>query len=308
MQAWQIHRFGGPEVLTLDEIEQPVAGHGEVLVRIAATSINPVDYKTREGSFPVVKESDLPFILGRDVAGTVEADGAGFKAGERVYAMPAFERGTYARYVVLKADEVARLPAHVDMELAGGAPLAALTAWQGLFDQGHLKAGERVLVLGAPGGVGHLAVQFAKNAGATVFATGRGKDRRFAESLGVDRFIDTEAESLDVIGKPVDLVYDLLGPKAQAEAWKVIKAGGRFVSTLQEPDAGAAGTANPGGVKTSHYMARPSGAQLEQIAQLMAEGKVRVHEQRRFSFDKLPDAHRALENEHTQGKIIVTVP
>ncbi len=308
MKAWRIHHFGGPEAMSLDDIDQPRAGDGEVLVRVAATSINPVDYKTRDGSFFVVKEKDLPFILGRDVAGTVESDACGFKAGERVYAMPAFERGTYVQYIVLKKDEISRLPDSVDLQTAGGVPLAALTAWQGLYDEGNLKSGERVLVLGAPGGVGHLAVQFAIADGATVFATGRAQDRQFVKGLGVERFIDTESETLDVIGAPVDLVYDLIGPKAQADAWKVLKSGGRFVSTLQEPDAAAAGEADPGNVKTAHYMAKPSGAQLAKVAELMASGKVKLKVQGRFSFDQLPDAQRAMENEHTQGKIIVTVP
>ena len=309
MKAWRIHGFGGAEALSLDEIERPEAGKGELLVRLASTSINPVDYKIRDGSTPFVKEADLPMILGRDVAGTVEADSGTYKAGDRVMAMPAMERGSYAQFVMVKTDEATLLPANVDMELAGGVPLAALTAWQGLFDHGSLKSGERVLVLGAPGGVGHLAVQFAKNAGATVFATGRGRDRRFIESMGADGFVDTESETLEAIGEPVDLVFDLLGPEAQADAWKVIRSGGRFVSTLKEPDpTSATGSASPKDVKTAHYMARPSGSQLERVARLISEGKVRVHEQRRFSFDKIPDAQRALESEHTQGKIIVTVP
>lgn len=303
MKAWQIHRFGGPEVLTLDDIDAPVLKGDEVLVRMVATSINPVDYKTREGEFPVVKESDLPVVLGRDVSGTIESDGHGFTKGERVYGMPAFERGTYAELVAMKPEELARVPSAMDLQLAGGVPLAALTAWQGLFDQGNLKAGERVLILGAPGGVGHFAVQFAVHSGATVVATGRAKDRQFVESLGAQRFIDTESESL-ATAEPVDLVYDLLGGKAQDDAWSVIKKQGRFVSTLQEPQSPeGSGQAD---VKTSHYMARPSGEQLERIAQLIAQGKVTVTEQRRFTFDKIPEAQKALENDHTQGKVIVT--
>lgn len=305
MKAWQITRFGGPDVLALNEIDMPPLTDDQVLVRLVATSINPVDYKTREGKFAVVKESDLPMVPGRDVAGTIESDGGRFKAGERVYGMPALGRGSYAQFIAMKPDELARVPKAMDLTLAGGVPLAALTAWQGLFDHGGLKVGERVLILGAPGGVGHFAVQFAAHAGATVLATGRAKDRQFVESLGAERFIDAGSEMLEEIGAPVDLVYDLVGAEAQADAWKVIKEGGRFVSTLLEPDASS--TANPGGVRTAHYMAQPSGDQLEQIAALIAEGRVTVTEQRRFTFDQIPAAQRALENEHTQGKIIVTV-
>ncbi len=303
MKAWQIHRFGGPEVLTLDDIEQPRTSGDEVLVRILATSINPVDYKTREGSFPPIGEDELPVVLGRDVAGRVEADSGKFMAGERVYGMPGIERGTYAHYIVMKPDELAHVPDGIDLTLAAAVPLAALTAWQGLFDEGGLQSGERVLILGAPGGVGHLAVQFAKNAGATVFATGREKDRQFLESLGAQA-IDADADLQKVIGGPVDLVYDLLGGKAQEAAWKVVADNGRFVSTLQMPDANASGKS---GVKTAHYMAKPSGDQLEQVALLMTEGKVKVIEQKRFSFAQIPEAQRWLENEHTRGKIVVTV-
>ena len=307
MKAWRIHRFGGPDVLALDDVQQPQPeGAGDaVLVRIAATSVNPVDYKTREGKFPAVGEDALPCVLGRDVAGTVETDGGGFRAGERVFGMPGTDRGSFSQFILMKSAELARLPDAVDLTLAGGVPLAALTAWQGLFDHGDLKAGERVLILGAPGGVGHFAVQFAAHVGATVYATGRAQDRQFLQDLGADHAIDTDATPLDAaVGAPVDLVYDLLGPKAQADAWQVIQPAGRFVSTLQEPDAKAAGRER---VRTARYMAEPSAEQLDRIAALLASGKVRVAEQRRFEFPRLRDALDMLENEHTQGKIIVTV-
>ena len=148
-----------------------------------------------------------------------------------------------------------------------------------------------------------MAVQFARHVGATVFATGRARDRAFLEGLGAQA-IDADADLAEAVGEPVDLVYDLLGGKAQAEAWAVVKTDGRFVSTLHNPDAANSGKRQ---VKTSQYMARPSADQLAQIVALLAEGKVKVAEQRRFGFDRLPDALGMLENEHTQGKIIVTV-
>jgi NADPH:quinone reductase-like Zn-dependent oxidoreductase len=303
MEAWQIHEFGGAEVLKLETVPAPQAGTGELLVRINATSINPVDFKTRDGDFPPVDSADLPVILGRDVAGTV-VEGAGeFATGDRVYGMPAFGRGTYAEQVVMKPAEVARIADSVDMATAGSVPLAALTAWQGLFDEGQLQPGERVLILGAPGGVGHLAVQFAVVRGASVIATGRAEDMDFLKSLGADEVIDTDNSDLSVIEGEVDLVYSLLHGDAQAAAWKVVNPNGRFVSTLEKPKSNG----DMPNVKTAHYMAAPDGARLAEIMELIESGEVVVSVQRTFDFDAVPDAQRALENEHSQGKIAVLV-
>ena len=304
MKAWRIHAFGDSTMLACDDVDRPVAAAGEVLVRIEGTSINPVDYKTREGKFPPVTEKDLPKILGRDVAGIVETAGDGFAVGDRIYGMPDHDRGTYAQFIAMKPGELAALPDDVDLETAGATPLAALTAWQGIFDHGKLKAGERVLVLGAAGGVGHLAVQFAKQAGATVFATGRAPDIAFLESLGIDQAIDTDHDDLAVIGAPVDLVYDLIGGKAQADAWAAIAEDGRFVSTLTEPDAASAGKPS---VRTAHYMAKPDGAALTRIAAMLAGGSVRVTIAERFAFDRLPAAQEALEHGGIHGKVAVSV-
>ena len=283
---------------------RPRPRRGELLVRVAGSSVNPVDYKIRDGEFAGVDAADLPMTLGRDVAGTVETGDGDFKRGDRVFGMPGMDRGTFAEYVRMKPAELARPPDGVDFALAAGVPLAALTAWQGLFDHGGLKRGERVLILGAPGGVGHLAVQFAVHAGATVFATGRSRDRAFLEGLGATRCIDTASESLDAIGGPVDLVFDLLGGKPQAAAWAAVEEDGRFVSTLGEPDAKAAGKS---GVRTAGYMAKPSTSQLGEIAALLADKTVKLVEQQRFGFADLASALSALENEHSQGKILVTV-
>ena len=304
MKAWRIHAFGGSDALTLDDIERPVPDGGNVLVKIAATSINPVDYKTREGEFPPVKLNNLPKTLGRDVAGVVTLAGDGFVVGDSVYGMPEHDRGSYAQYIVMKPGELAALPDGIDMATAGAVPLAALTAWQGLFNHGLLTKGERVLILGGAGGVGHLAVQFAIQAGATVFATGRAQDITFLESLGVTRAIDTDAEPLSIIGEPVDLIYDLIGGDAQQEAWPAIADDGRFVSTLTEPDATKAGEL---GVRTAHYMARPDGAALSQIAAIIADSVVKVTIAKTFSFAEMRAAQDALEHGGVHGKIAVSL-
>lgn len=307
MQAWRIHAFGDLETLQRETLERPVPGADEVLVAVKATSINPVDYKTRRGEFPPIETDDLPVILGRDIAGVVEAVGAaadGFAHGQRVYGMPGFERGTYATHVLMKPSELAVLPAHMDMSGAGAVPLAALTAWQGLFDHGGLKTGEHVLIHGAAGGVGHLAIQFAKVRGARVTATGRAADRDFLHGLHADRVIDTDAQDFTDMGADVDLVFDLLGGDVQKKSWQVLKQGGRMISTLEEPDADAA---REKGAKAARYMAEPNGSQLAEIADLIAAGRVHVAVDRSFPFAELDAAHRRLEEAHVQGKVIVTI-
>jgi NADPH:quinone reductase-like Zn-dependent oxidoreductase len=181
MKAIRIHGFGGPEVLQLDDVPIPQPGADELLVRIRAASVNPVDYKIRRGAVPWVTPEMLPIILGRDLSGTVEGAGVGaFGQGEAVYAMlGGIDRGSYAQYVVVKPNEAARKPARLSHIEAAAVPLAALTAWQGLFDHGHLEAGQTVLIHGGSGGVGHFAIQFAKIKGATVLTTVSGPKPRF---------------------------------------------------------------------------------------------------------------------------------
>jgi NADPH:quinone reductase-like Zn-dependent oxidoreductase len=193
MKAVRIHEFGGTDVLRLEDLPKPVPAQGEVLIEIRAASVNPVDYKIREGKYPAVTADKLPVTLGRDAAGVVTEVGAGttaFKVGDEVFAMLPQDRGGYAEWVSAPADVCAGKPATLDMVQAASAPLAALTAWQGLFTHGRLKAGQRVLIHGASGGVGPFAVQFAKVRGAEVFATASADNRAFVEGLGADRVID----------------------------------------------------------------------------------------------------------------------
>ena len=176
MKAVRIHRFGGPEVLALEDLPAPQPGKGEVLIAVRAASVNPIDYKIRQGGF--VQPDKLPMTLGRDVSGTIAKAGAAtgaLREGDAVYAMLASDQGGYAEQVLAKATDLAAKPATLDYVHAAAVPLAALTAWQGLFDHGGLRDGQRVLIHGAAGGVGHFAVQFAHAKGATVFATAAGK-------------------------------------------------------------------------------------------------------------------------------------
>jgi len=191
MDAIRIESFGGPEKLQLQQVPVPVPGAGEILLKVHAAGVNPVDYKIRSGKYPAVKEDKLPYILGREVCGVVEASRSSrFAKGESLYGVPGIERGGYAQYVVLKDSEAAHKPTTVDDITAAAVPLAGLTAWQGLFRYGELKAGQRVLIHAGSGGVGHFAIQFAKAKGAYVITTVSTDHVDFVRGLGADEVID----------------------------------------------------------------------------------------------------------------------
>ena len=222
MKGIWIRAFGGPEVLSLEDTPSPEPTDGEVLVRILAASVNPVDYKIRQGGYPPVGDDKLPLILGRDVAGVVDRIGPGgdaFPVGDEVFAMLPLDRGGYAEFVAVRAEVCARQPEGADVVHAASAPLAGLTAWQGLFDHGGLQAGQTVLIHGAGGGVGHLAVQFARASGATVIATGRSEDHDLLKGLGAAEVIDYQSQSFETQVPEVDVVFDLVGGQTQERSW-----------------------------------------------------------------------------------------
>src|SRR3954471_7091696 len=285
MKAVRIHSFGGPEVLTIDELPVPEPGEGEVLIKVQAGSVNPVDYKIRSGEF---KPDGVqpPLTLGRDVSGVVEAVGRGVrgvKAGDEVYAMLDRGHGGYAEYALAKADGVAAKPKAIDHLHAAGVPLAATTAWQGLFDHGKLKAGERVLIHGAGGGVGHFAVQFAKDRGAHVIATASAEDHALLRQLGADEVIDYKKERFEDRARDIDLVFDLIAGETQQRSWSVLKDGGRIISTLQPPSRAEAEKHHARG---EVFMATPNRDELMEIGRLIDQGKVSVSVQQILPLDE----------------------
>ena len=187
MHAIRIHTFGGPEVLEDEMLPVPEPKNDEILVRIRAASVNPVDSKIREGKFGKATDDSLPITLGRDLSGVVEISKAGdVPKGREVFALLGYDRGAYAQHVVLKRGEWAQKPLNVSHIEAAAVPLAALTAWQGLIDHGGMKKGDRVLIHGGAGGVGHFAIQIAKAKGAWVATTCAREDFEFVDSLGAD--------------------------------------------------------------------------------------------------------------------------
>jgi NADPH:quinone reductase-like Zn-dependent oxidoreductase len=307
MKAFRIHSFGGPEVEHIDTVDVPHPGPGELLVKVRAASVNPVDWKLRTGKYPPVKEDMLPYTLGRDVCGDVVARGPDvdtFTEGAAIYAQLGVERGGEAEYVIVKTGEASPKPTTLDFATAGAVPLAALTAWQGLFKHGGLKAGGKVLIHAASGGVGHFAVQFAKAKGAYVIATASTGNVDFVKGLGADEVIDYKTQHFEERGLSVDVVYDLVGGETQDKSWSVLKRGGILVSTVQAPPPEKAETH---GVRGMRYMAEPSPSNLAEIAALIDAGQVKVHVSRTFKFDDAAEALKAVEDGHSIGKVVVTM-
>lgn len=308
-RAVRIAAFGGPDMLRVEEVAIPQAVDDEVLVRVHAASVNPVDGKTRAGEFPPVAEADLPVTLGRDLAGTIEAVGTRahymLSHGDKVFAFIDFDRGAQADYVVVKAIELCAIPDGIDMTTAAAIPLAALTAWQGLFDHGGLESGQRVLIHGGAGGVGQFAIQFAKWKGAEVIATAGPDDQDLIRRLGADVAIDYKGQRFEEIAGEVDCVFDLVDGETRARSWDVIRPGGILVSTLSEPDAD---TAKAHGVRAAaHWLAQPNTVQLGTIGDLVASGEVTVTVAATYPLEQVAAAQDRLEQGHPAGKVVLTL-
>ncbi|HTK02337.1 MAG TPA: NADP-dependent oxidoreductase, partial [Bordetella sp.] len=307
MQAYRVHRFGGPEVLQQEWVAVPEPGRDEGLIRVKAASLNPVDFKSREGKYPLVRADRLPYILGRDCAGILEETHArlpGIEPGDCVYAFVGQGQGAYAEYTVAPLAGIARKPLSLDFPTAAAVPLAGLTAWQGIFEHGGLKAGQRLLIHGAAGGVGHLALQFARAKGAEVIVTSSSDAAAFLLSLGADRVIDYKTQDFEKEVRDVDVVFDLIGGETQERSWNVLKEGGAVISTLNEPSQERAKQKN---ARAARYTARPDGHQLAEIADLIDRDKVRVHVARIYDFAEMERAQRQLQAGHNRGKLVVSL-
>ena len=308
MKAIRIHEFGGPDVLRTDNIAVPAPADDEVLVKVYATSINPIDWKIRKGASQAKFPVTLPFTLGWDVSGVVEQKGdnvTGFEVGAEVYSRPSPARnGAYAEYIVIKASEVARKPNTIDHVHAASVPLAGLTAWQGLFEHGKLQKGERVLIHAASGGVGTFAVQFAKWKGAYVIGTTSEKNIDLVKQLGADEVIDYKNEQFDEKLKDVDLVFDMVGSDTQKRSIKVLKNGGRLVTTVKPEDSQEAQDKN---IHVQGYMALSKPADLAQIADLIDNGKIKPVIAKLLTLDVAQEAQELSEKGHVAGKIVLKV-
>lgn len=286
----------------------PVLGSGDLLIRVVGSSVNPIDWKIRRGNFKALIPYSLPVILGRDVCGIVHAvgsDAAKFKFGDEVYANPDVLRdGTYAEFVAVRESEVARKPATISHIDAATLPLAGLTAWQALVNTAKLVAGQRVLILGAAGGVGTIAVQLATTLGARVLGTGSPRNRQFLESLGVDEFIDYHDPHLERAARDVNVVFDTIGGPTQEAAWAVMAPGGILVSTISPPPPGYAETL---GFRGAFVSTKPDASALEQIAAMVDAGRLRPVIAAEFALADIRNAHAMSESGRARGKIALYV-
>ncbi len=308
MKAVRLHEYGGPEVLVYEDAPRPEPGPGEVLIRIHAAGINPLDYKVRAGLVKNWLEHQLPLIPGWDVSGVIEtaANGAsGFEVGGEVYALLDFKRdGTYAEYVCAPARIVARKPASLDHMNAAAVPLAGLAAWQSLFDLADLSAGQTVLVHGAAGGVGHYAVQFAKWKGARVIGTAAAPDHDFVRGLGADEVIDYQAVRFEDAVRDADVVFDPVGGDTQERSWQVLRKGGILVSTQNISSTETAARLD---VRGEGLMVKPDSTELTAIAELIDEGRVKPAVTKVFPLEEAAKAHALLESGEVHGKIVLKV-
>ncbi len=315
MRAVTIREFGGPEVLTAEQVARPEPLPTEVLVRVHAAGINPVDWKTREGQGMAGMQT-FPLVLGWDVSGVVEEVGFGVTTlapGDEVYAMPWFPRaaGGYAEYVTAPARQWARKPVSLDHVHAAAVPLAALTAWQALVDTAHVQPGQRVLITAAAGGVGHFAVQFARHLGAHVLATASAARHAWLKELGADETIDYTTTRFEDVATEVDVVIDLVGDaqdQTSTRSLKALRPGGLLVAVPSGVSPDLAEAAKVAGARVTPFLVEPDGAALTTIAGLIDAGEVAVEVEETFPLEQAAEAHARGSAGRTRGKLVLTVP
>lgn len=305
MKAVRIKAYGGPEVLTYEDMPRPIPGPKEVLVRIHAASINPADWKVRAGYFKEYIKLTLPAILGWDLSGIVESVGSEvsrFKTGDEVYAMQeSGKSGTYAEYTTVNEAILALKPRTLDHVRAAAIPLAGLTAWHGLKEFGGLKAGQKVLIHGAAGGVGSFAVQIAKAMGAKVIGTAQTRNQSLLKELGVDQAIDYTATPFEKAVSDVDLIIDMVGGDTEKRSWAVLKKGGILASTVSQASSPIPGV-------TGKLIAnRPNAEGLRELAALADAGKLRPIVETVLPLSEVRKGHELSQTGHVRGKIALKV-
>jgi NADPH:quinone reductase-like Zn-dependent oxidoreductase len=312
MRAISQGEFGGPEVLRVVDVPKPQPLPTEVLVRVVSAGINPVDAKSRAGGGMAGVLGKPPFILGWDVSGVVEEVGFGVhtvKPGDEVYGMPWFPRqaGGFAEYVTAPSRQFAKKPTTVDHDAAAAVPLAALTAWQALHDAVQVQAGQRVLIHAAAGGVGHFAVQFAKNAGAHVIGTASAGKHEWLRKIGADETIDYRTSRFEDETGDIDIVIDLIGDENSVRSVGVLKPGGTVVAVPGGVSDELAAAAEARGVHAIPFLVEPDGHALGEIAALIDAGKVLVEVEQVFPFEQIAAAHERQESGRAQGKLVVRI-
>jgi alcohol dehydrogenase len=331
MRAFVLTKYGGPEAAVLRDVPRPSPRPGEVLVRVHAAGLNPVDFKTREGKLKVVQRYALPVVMGNELAGTVEALGEGvtrFAVGDRVFGrMAKAAMGAFADYAAVPEDVLATMPPSLDFETAAAIPLAGLTALQALRDELGLRPGSRVFIPGGAGGVGTFAIQIAKWLGAEVTTTASPRGKALVERLGADVVIDYTAQRFEDHVRGMDGVFDLIGGETLEQAFGVVKRGGTVVSVAALPEPQTAlkdlgrgmglaalfwavswrlrAQARKHGVRYRFLFMHPSGAELTELGQLVETRQLTPVIDRVVPFEAIGDAFAYLESGRGKGKVVV---
>ncbi|MFI9228506.1 NADP-dependent oxidoreductase [Streptomyces rimosus] len=300
--------LGGPEVLTLVDAPEPRPLPTEVLVRVKAIGLNPLEARLRAGEFPLIGRP--PFVLGWDISGVVEeAVTWRFRPGDEVFGMPLFPRAAsaYAEFVSAPALHLTRKPASLSHVEAAALPVVGLTAWQGLVALAGVGEGDRVLVHGGGGGVGHVAIQIAKALGAHVITTAGGSKREFVEECGADEVIDYMAVDFTRAVRDADVVLDTIGGDTAERSLEVLRPGGHLVTAVADEDSELIAKYEAAGMRFSGIAVDPDPVALRGLVALVEQGRLRVHIQETFPFEHVADAHRLLDGGHLQGKLVLTV-
>ncbi len=303
MKAVVIHEYGNNDVVQFVDRELPEPEAGEVLVKIHAAGVNPVDWKIRDGAGQRMGMT-LPIYLGGEIAGTVEKVGEGveqFKVGEAVFGMT--RSGGFAEYTVTKAESLAAKPAGLDFTTAAAVPLGALTAWQAMFDTAHLGSGQKVLITSASGGVGSLAVQLAKSKGAHVTGMASGQNEEFVRSLGVDEFVDYKKQPFEEVVKDMDVVFDNVGGETFQKAFRTLKKGGFLATVVAFPKD----EAQQYGVGVARVQCKPNAEELLTIRGLVDAGKLKAHVATVLPLEEVKQALELSATGRTRGKIVLEI-
>lgn len=311
MKASYFEEFGELKQIKTGTLKRPEPGEGEVLVRVKAAGVNPVDAAVARGMLKDAIPTGFPAIPGWDVAGIVEERGHAarrFKKGDEVYAYarrPTVQHGTFAEYIVLPESYIAACPQKISMKEAGGIPLVGLTAYQALFQAGDLQEGQTLLILGASGGVGTLAIQLAKSVGATVIGVASERNHTYMKELGADETIDYRAgdvgESVrEIVPEGVDFIFHCSRGNSLEQSIDTLKSGGKLVSiTKSRPEV-------PDDINFQYVFVEPNAAQLNDIRELADEGKIKVPIAETFGLEEVDEALKKVESLHTQGKMVIT--
>ncbi|MEG0032098.1 NADP-dependent oxidoreductase [Acinetobacter sp.] len=330
MKAAYINRYGNIDDVQLDEQSKPPITENDVLVKIHAASINPLDLRVLEGEFKAIQPVKFPFILGNDFAGTVVQVGANvkqFKAGDEVYAKTD-QNGAFAEYTVVHQSSLALKPQNISMELAASLPLVSLTVWQALVEIAKVQAGQKVLIHAGSGGVGSIAIQLAKHLGATVATTTSGKNAQWVKALGADIIIDYKTTDFEQELKDYDVVLDTQSGKILEKSLNVLKSGGRIISISGPPDREFAeaihanwllkciipllswsirNKAKKKGITYSFLFMQPNGLQLSEISKLVESGKINPIVDKTYAFTEIKDAFQYVNTGRAKGKVVLKI-